>query len=242
VSRASRASQAAAGSAFFNSKEPVYGSAAEFRYDAAAGQARYLGTLQAPARLRQQDTEVFGNELVLHQEKQDLTATGNVDSTFVMAPRQGAGGSRAPVKYRVTAQSLVYTEATRTARYVGAPATLRSTDGETVANNLVLILARTARTIDRLEAAGAVRTTLEGGREAHGETLAYDAATDSYTLEGRSLTLITKDADGTCSVQTGRYMEFSSAVGAPEFPASRNAEGAPIRPRQTCPPSLAARK
>ena len=89
------------------------------------------------------------------------------------------------MKYRAIADSLVYTEAKRTATYTGAPATLRSTDGETIANTIVLILAKTARALDRLEAATNVRTSLQDGREAQGHTLVYETAKDVLCAAGR---------------------------------------------------------
>jgi lipopolysaccharide export system protein LptA len=231
---------AARETALFNSHDPIYGSAQEFHYVAATKRATYKGPAAAPARVRQTDSSIVSAlEITIDQEKQDLTATGQVDSTFAMTTDSPAAATAAPTSYRVTANTLVYIDAARTATYVGAPATLTSTDGETTAGRIVLTLAEAQRAIERLDATASppvasVHSVLQQGREATGVTLVYVAATDLYTLTGAPLTLQTRDADGTCTLATGNLARFTGEVGAPEFPIADNPGNSVTKAKQPC--------
>lgn len=255
VTKGDASSKASTSSALFDPTQQIYGFGSEFTYTADTGKGVYVGASGAPARLTQDGgNQVIADWIEFVRGKQDLNARGHVDSTFKMAARSTAGGATGAkpgagrgsatqeTTRRVTADTLTYTEAARTATYVGAPATLKSDDGETSAKTLVITLSRESRTLDRLQADGDVYSTFSTDREATGTTLLYEADVDTYTLQGGPLTLWTRESDGTCSKQQGNFVKFAGATGAPDFPRTRNPGGAPLSSKQVCTPTLAARK
>jgi lipopolysaccharide export system protein LptA len=236
ASKGSGTKKPGSSTSIFNPAEQIYGSAAEFRYDDAASRAEYRGTAQSLARLQQTSSIVAAEQIEFFRDSQDLRAKGLVDSTFDIVA-SGGRGSRGPAasgKHRVTADLLVYTEKQRTARYTGS-VRLRSADGETTADAMDLILAKDARTLDRLEATGSVHAVLEGGREARGDRLVYEAAEDLYQLWGKPLSLLNRETDGTCYTQEGNVARFRGELGAPDFPAAENADGGAPRRAVPCP-------
>jgi lipopolysaccharide export system protein LptA len=235
---AGRAKGSASSTSIFNDADPIYGSGAEFLYDDASMRATYRGAAGAPAQLRQIDNIIRGLEIVYLREQQDLGATGAVDSTFdlTVSPRAGRAATGA-VRYRMTADALAYTEKARTATYTGA-ARLRGPDGDMTAATIALILSRETRSLDRLEATGRVHAVLEGGREARGDRLVYEARDDRYLLWGKPLTWISKENDGTCYAQDGNFVRFDGDLGAPDFPADQNADGGAPRRSIPCPVTL----
>lgn len=246
---------AASSSAMFSPAKPIYGFGSEFNYTAKDGTGLYKGPA---ARLSQPEengpgSEVIGDEVRFVRERQDLRAIGHVESTFNMttAPPPGSAKSRASASRessrRVKADRLDYVEAERTASYTGNPAVLTGDDGQTSAKKLVMTLAKDSREMQRLFAEGDVYSTFSAGREARGATLLYEAASDTYTLQGGPptpwpLTLLTRESDGTCSRQDGNFVRFAGETGAPDFPRDRNPGGAPLTTKLVCPPGLAGKK
>jgi lipopolysaccharide export system protein LptA len=222
-------------SAIFNSTDKLYGSGAAFWYAAGGREARYQGTAAAPARLTQgQDSVVSADEITFSDESQNLTAKGRVSTSFLMS----GSGDAAPKQHRATADTMQYVDATRTATYVGDPAVLTSADGETRAKKLVLELAAESKSLRQMTGTTNVRMTLVEGRLAESESLLYDAVKDVYILQGKPLSLFTRDSDGRCTVQTASYTKFDGAVGAPESPGPQNPDGTASNSGQACPPGM----
>ena len=241
VSRPGKGAQAS-GSAMFNDRDPLYGSATEFWYVSARHAFKYAGAAAAPAQLKQtEESIVIGDEIVFEQDSQNLTAAGHVETTFTLVT-DGTATAEPPKRYHATAASMAYDDARHTATYRGNLAVLKEPDGETTAEVIVLSLASAGRSLERLEATGRVRSSLAGGRQALGDRLAYETAKDVYMLWGKPLTLWTKDDDGTCSSQTGNYVSFAGDTGAPNFPGTQNPGGAPLSSKQPCPAFLAPKK
>lgn len=245
-SRGKKTARGAPGASIFNSSEPIYGNALEFRYDDAAQTAVYMGKGDAQARVLQQNGNVvIADRIDYASERQDLVAKGRVDSRFDIAPTAAADGKDPKAvsgKRRATADVLVYTEKTRTANYTGS-VVLENADGDTTtADAMNLVLAKDARTLDRLEATGGVHAVLKGerDREARGDRLVYEAREDLYQLWGKPLTLINKENDGTCYAQDGTMVRFKGELGAPDFPADQNAAGGAPRRSIPCPSPAAA--
>ena len=74
----------------FNADAPLYGQGAEFWYVGATKQARYAGTTDSPANVRQKDNSnsVTGLDVSLSNDSKDLSAKGQVESLFVLARRK----------------------------------------------------------------------------------------------------------------------------------------------------------
>jgi lipopolysaccharide export system protein LptA len=239
----SKTAKPASQNSIFNSRDPIYGSAVEFRYDDATKVATYIGSASSLARVQQLQSAVHAEHIEYFQERQDLVAKGRVDSTFDIAPRAADGKSqKAAGNYRAKAEALVYTEKTRTAKYTGG-ASLENADGTTTAEAMDLVLAKESRSLDRLEATGRVHSVLQkGDREARGDRLVYQAQADLYQLWGKPLTLVNRETDGTCYAQEGTMARFEGELGAPDFPADQNAAGGAPRRSIPCPTLTAPAK
>ena len=166
-----------------------------------------------------------------------------------MPPEGGMmlGASRVTVDGRVreyeqlrldlTRDTLVYKDGAHLATYTGAPAVLKAgTDGNIEASRIDLRLAEASRSLERLDASRSkdprgdftgetIFATLEGGREARGDVLVYDALTGRYTLKGKPLFIKSKESDGTCSLSSGSEAMFSKEGGDPQFPREKNPGG-----------------
>jgi lipopolysaccharide export system protein LptA len=223
----------------FDEGEPTYGFGAEFWYDGGAGRARYLGTPANRAMIKQTDNQVTAVDVTLVDATKDLSASGSVESVFLLVDQNGGGGTPAKTSApgsgpastpktptRATAESLVYTDSSRTATYDGTPVTMTGPDGTTTSTHLVLTLAAESRTLDRLEATGNVHANLSQGREALADVLVYEAVRGRYTLRGHPFVVRESDVKaGTCARTTALVGYFTNNDEAPEFPDSENPGG-----------------
>ena len=166
----------------------------------------------------------MGQSIDLAEATQDLTASGGVESTFLVTNRQTPAAS--PQKYRVQAETLEYRNSARTASYAGAPVVLTAPDGVTRARTMVMTLAAGSQTLERLDARTEVHSTLPLGREARADSLLYEAAIGRYTLRGlpgRPLVLRSEgDTPGSCSESRGLMVYFTIGGGPPVFPPEEN--------------------
>jgi lipopolysaccharide export system protein LptA len=177
----------------FDSDQPVFGASVRMRYQSDTQRATYWGSDAVPARVYQQanPNDVRGDTIVVEQASNDLHATGHVTSVFATDPKPATGGRpaappEAPPVYHGKAQELVYVDSKRTAHYVGGSeaAELKGPDGTTTASTIDVILAQASRSVDRMVADGDVHLTSDSGREARGDHLTYDSASDQYHLKG----------------------------------------------------------
>jgi lipopolysaccharide export system protein LptA len=224
---------------FFTPGQPVRGSSAAFTRDQATRTLRYTGSAGAPAWLQQgEDSRIEAHAIALNEETGDLTATGQVRSDVQMEASPvgrgtsvGSAGrepSTAPARYLITAETMQYVEKPRTATYGGAPAVLQRLDGEKFeirAKAVAQTLASGERRLERLEATGEMRATLDGGREAVGDQLTYRAAADRYTIRGRPVLVRFRQDDGTCSLSRGQLVHFVGGDRGHEWPLSDNPGG-----------------
>lgn len=162
----------------------------------------------------------------LDQQSGNLQATGQVKSTFVLEdagasarrgreaapkaapPKAAAGKAGAAVSGPtaeqttptvVAAQTMTYYDADRKVVYDGEPAkpvTLKGPDGDVIARQIVLMLAKDQRALKTLEATGEMSATFEGGREAMGDRLTYDATTETHVITGKPMYFKNVQTDG----------------------------------------------
>ena len=231
--------------ALFDGPEPVFGFGDQFWYQQARRQVRYTGTETTTARLRQGESEVRGDELVLDEQSNDLRATGRVESTLPIGEPAPTTPGSPPAMYRATAETMVYVDQARTVEYEGTPVTLQTPDGRTTAARIVLTLADQGRKLERMVATSDpadpltadVRSTLSGGRESLSVSLIYDAAADRYTLQGgrgRAVLLQTREQDGTCSTLRGSVGYFWPSTSRASFPDAENPGGTLAAGNQPC--------
>jgi len=237
-------------STLFDPTKKVLGFGDEFTYDSAKKIAKFTGSKAKPAHLRQGDdddvTEVFGLELILFKDTSDLNATGAVRSIFSVTDEGGAASATKAAtpavkrRYDITSETLVYKDGAHLATYTGVPGTpavlKAGTEGNIEASRIDLRLAEASRSLERLDASRSkdprgdftgetIFATLEGGREARGDVLVYDALTGRYTLKGKPLFIKSKESDGTCSLSSGSEAMFSKEGGDPQFPREKNPGG-----------------
>ena len=222
----------------FSETDKMYGSASEFSYDDARSTGKYVGTDKERAEVWQGPSKVTAVTIELSDDTQDLSATGHVESTFVLTDT----GSKGETTYVLTADQMDYKEAARVATYVGTPAELKTTKrgaadpkasgADTIGRTIVLTLASDSRSVDTLEARESVYSTLADGSEALADVLRYESRTDSYTLRGkagRPIVLRNRDTSGKCTETTRAQLALFKG-GEPTFPEGRdNPEGAETR-------------
>lgn len=213
---------------FFTPGQPVRGSSAVFTRDNATKVLKYTGTATAPAWVQQGsgDSRIEGREIEMDEETGDMRASGRITSTVVFeAGPAGRGGGAAapPTRYDITAETMSYVEKQRAATYTGAPVVLKRPDGETRSRRLVITLARDERRLERLEATDEVTASLEGGREAKGRQLIYDAVGDRYTIRGAPVLVRSRDEAGTCSLARGQMVQFTDKK--QDWPKAENPGG-----------------
>lgn len=216
---------------FFTPGERVVGASESLRRDPGTKTLRYTASKTALTRLQQGDSIVEGREIVVSEETSDLEAKGQVRSTVLFDAPAGKGAApAAPSRYVIDAETMSYVEKQRTATYTGAPVVLKRPDGTIRSTRMTITLARDERRLDRLVATGTMTATLDGGREAKGDQLAYDAAADRYTVRGSPVRLRTRADDGRCTLSRGEVVHFVGTQGQTEWRPAENTGGADQTP------------
>jgi len=216
----------------FNGTDPVYGFAAEFRYADAKGEGHYRGSPKAQAEVMQGDSSVKADTITIVDSTQDLSASGRVRSTFVLTD----AAPKTETRYELTSDTMNYKDAERVATYTGKAelkttkrAAVSGSNANTLGDTIALTLAKDSRTVEILDARGAVYSTMGDGQEALADTLRYESRTDKYTLTGkagRPLVIRNRDAAGKCTETTQALLVYyTPGAEAPDIPAAANPGG-----------------
>lgn len=202
----------------FDPGKAITGQSGRLAYRRDIGTIEYEGSVF----LFQGDSRLAADRVRLDDARGDLAATGSVRSTMVLTQTGEPAAGAKPT--RVAAKDLVYTDSTRTAVYTGG-AVLDTSSGERIAGErIVLALSSEERTLRSAEATaapgGEVRVTLLEGRQAAGQKVVYDAATDKYRVHGTLAVLVVPAPErgpGECSVASGTLLEFARLQGASQM-------------------------
>lgn len=178
---------------------PIYATAGALEYDSQARRATYTGAV----KLWQGTTDIKAAEIVLDEQRGDLTATGGVTSNLSFAGASGAPAGRGTVG---RAQELRYDDAARTATYA-TEAHVSGPEGDLSAAKIVLVLAAESRTLARIEGDGDVVARV-AARDARGVRLVYHAADERYVMTGTPVRFTEE-----CRVTTGRTLTFFGTAG-----------------------------
>jgi lipopolysaccharide export system protein LptA len=175
------------------------------QYTGSTGRALFTGR----ARLWQGDTDIRGDAIDLQQQEGNLTARGSARSTIVFDTGRSDGSG----------DEIRYVDATRVIRYVARPApgaegeaaTARLTgpQGDLRGAQIEVRLAAARGQVERVDARGAVSATVNG-RVMRGDTLAYEADTESYQMAGSRAAPVTVEIS--CSVMTGMALTYSRST------------------------------
>ncbi len=214
----------------FGGPEPVNGGAETLAYTKSTGTAVYTGIAGSPARLLQGSSRVVADRIVYADLSHNLTAEGQVDSTWVF---DAPGGESALKRYGVRADTLTYDDAARTAVYKGSIVTLAMADGDVEARIVTFRLAAASRALESMRAEQQAWGKLSGGHEVAGDVLTYQAETDVYILEGRpgyetARVKSPKAGDSsatptTCTLTEGMKLELNKRTGAIGIPGEGQA-------------------
>ena len=215
----------------FQGDEPVYGTADSLDYSGVDGRAVYQGTADLPARLVQGRERVSADEIIVEEASENLWASGRVETLFSTRPDPESTSGPAegdPIDYRITAETFTYESVLSRATYEGAPVTMETVEGQTIAARLVARLSEATRAIEGFEATGDVYSELGGGHEAKGDVLIYEADTGTYTLTRSPAQAKSPNEEGTgCMLSKGVRVVFTPGSGA-----SWQAPGGPLAQTQ----------
>jgi lipopolysaccharide export system protein LptA len=217
--------------ALFDDKQPIFGTAANLKYVGASGAATFVGGTVAARVFQKDDSQISAERIDLDQDSGNLQASGNVNSTFLLdatpdsAKPKSAVTKTAPTK--ASGKEMRYVDAARKATYIGEAASLAvftGTEGRVEGQQIDVTLAQEQRTVDKLEATKDVYAKLEGGREAVGPHLTYDASTEIYTITGGAgQPVYFKNVDakaGRCNLETSTEVIYDRATASVHEPAS----------------------
>lgn len=219
--------------ALFGGDEPIIGGADTLRFVNSTGTAFYTGTGRAQAQLIQGQSKVVADRIEFTNTTQNLAASGNVDSIWLLEQTPSATGEAALKRYRVRAETLQYDETARTAVYKGPLVSMTTDDGNVEARVLTFRLLAESRALETMLAERNVWAKLSGGYEAIGDVLLYRADTELYTLEGKagSETAQVKsprsdDPPSTtpkCNLNDGMKLELDKRTGVVRIPGEGQA-------------------
>ncbi len=164
--------------------KPVFATADHLVYDSGASHATYTGGVQ----LWQGETTIKGDTIVVDDQKGDLSGNGNVISRMLFDQVNAKTKEKEQVRSVMTADTLVYEDATRRATYTGG-AHMNGPEGDLAGDRIVLFLSEGGNEVERMEADGAVTLRTPDGRKAAGTHLTYHAANEQYDMLGKPVTL-----------------------------------------------------
>ena len=193
--------------ALFDRSKPVRGSAPEVLYSSTTGRATYKASPTVRARVWQDANDVTGDEIMLDDATQNLSARRRVLTILEMTPLNATDKTK-PELYRIRSEEADFDQTARRAAFKGKPVELTSADRTTEGHTLEIRLAPKTRAVEGFTFVGDVLSRLPEGREALSDRLIYDAPTETYKLigeDGRLALLKTPSSDktGQCGVTRG---------------------------------------
>ena len=180
---------------------PILVTAGRLSYDSATSIATYA----EGARLWQGDTEIQADTIVLDEAAGDISAAGAVRTRSTIVQNNDETGEPEESTTTGGAESVHYDGARRRTTYTTA-AELAGPRGDLKAATIDVFFKEDARTLDRLEAMGAVTLELPG-RWVSGTTLTYYDADGRYEMEGQPVRIV-EEIDDACRETTGRSLTF----------------------------------
>ena len=175
-----------------------------------------LITYGGQARMWQADTSFEGETVAIDHSTGGLSIAGPVRTTIQLVRIDEETGDRVVSRTDAVGGNLLYDDAARRAVFEGT-AVLRSDHGDLAADRIEVLLQADGRTLDRLDAAGAVQLRLDG-RWATGDTLVYHELEGRYDVEGAPVEIVEEaepddsaaagPSEPTCRSIRGRALTF----------------------------------
>ena len=205
---------------------PVNVTSTKLDYDGGAGLATYTGQ----AKLWQDRTQIQADVIVLDDARGNLTARGQV-RTVMFFEEPDPAGRKTKVQSTVTAEAMVYEDASRVATYTSGPETrahLVGSEGDVTADRIQLFLKPGAGELDRAEAEGKV-VVKEGIRTGTGHHLTYTPANQTYVMTGTPVEVEERKSPTDCRVSSANTLTFRKDA---EAMTMENNRQAPVKFRQ----------
>jgi LPS export ABC transporter protein LptC len=204
--------------------QPTNVSSAKLQYEGGPGRAVYAGV----AQLWQGDTAIRGDTITIDQEKGNLSADGNARSTLALGGDASIGRGT-EIRYEDASRQITYVgkaaagntkiasasgaqappagdgQAQPTTEGQAAPAQLSGPQGDLRAQRIVVHLARSESSMERLEAYDTITLRLDT-RVATGSRLTYFAADERYVLSGTAAVPV--KVVETCRETSGQTLTF----------------------------------
>jgi LPS export ABC transporter protein LptC len=184
---------------------PVNGSSHELVY---AGGKESTAEFSGAVRLWQGDTSIQSDNVSVDGKTGNLSALGDVRSTFLVQDMNPDKKSRETTRSRGSAQAMVYEEAARKLTY-RTGARLDDAQGDLRAGTIVLHLGQNGQDLERLEALEGV-TFREKDQLTTGDRLEYVSAAQEYKVWGTGglARMLRMTAEG-CRKSEGSLLQFS---------------------------------
>jgi lipopolysaccharide export system protein LptA len=170
--------------ALLNDDQQIFVTASELNYSGEPGVATYNGS----ARLWQGPTSFEGDLIEIDNGTGGLTASGAVRTAIQIIRLNEDTQNNEVTLTRAEADKFEYDDVGKHAAYTGN-AVLRSRLGDLKATTIHVFLKPDGRTLDRLEARGAVQLQLDG-RWAAGESMTYHETEGRYEMEGSPVEMV----------------------------------------------------
>jgi lipopolysaccharide export system protein LptA len=177
--------------------QPVNVTSAALDYTEAAGHAVYTGG----ARLWQSDTTILGETITIDDAKGDLTAVGNVRSTWSVEEVNQDTNEVEKIPTIATAAEMLYEDALRRATYT-TNAHVNGSQGDLTARKVELYLKEASKEMERVEAYEDVTVRLEV-RTSTGSRMTYFSADERYLMLGAPVRIVEE-----CRLTTGKTLTF----------------------------------
>jgi lipopolysaccharide transport protein LptA len=170
----------------------------ELQYDGPSSKAFYSGN----ALLWQGETSIKATTITIDDKRGDMSASGKVATSFVLAQATGPAGELERARSTTTAADFLYEEAGHRATYTG-DAHMNSVEGDMTGAKIELYLKPTGDELDRAESYDNV-TLREKSRKTTGTHLTYFGADQRYLVTGAPVLIIDECGRET----TGRTLTF----------------------------------
>jgi lipopolysaccharide export system protein LptA len=177
--------------------QPVNVTAAALDYVEAGGHAVYTGG----ARLWQSDTTILGDTITIDDAKGDLTAVGNVRSSWSVEEVNQDTNEVEKIPTLATAAEMLYEDALRRATYT-TNAHVNGSQGDLTARKIELYLKEASKEMERVEAYEDVTVRLEV-RTSTGSRMTYFSDDERYLMRGAPVRIVEE-----CRLTTGQTLTF----------------------------------
>lgn len=214
--------------------QPVNGVSRELVYTGGDDSSMELTGTVMLVQGEKSDTQIKGDKVTIDGKTGNLVAQGSVISQMIVQDLNPTTKVRETTRSTAYAQQMQYEDAMRKVTYT-TKAHLIGPQGDLTGETIILTFGENDQDIERLDAAGEVKM-IEVDRITTGEQLTYVAATEEYTVMGKSKLVRTfKRTEEGCRRSEGSLLTFSRGADSVVL-TGRNDSRTQTAPDTSCPP------